>query len=121
MKEGIDLGSLIQHCVKAAIRWRRLNINSLNVQMHRDCGVAGAIAGDSIRSFIDLIRCGPNLEVEIFKSTIIKALIQINRNHGTPGRVIAQECAYFMRIEAAMNPSKANNLLTLATKLGDIT
>ena len=78
------------------------------------------IAGTSVQSFRELILCDMSPELETLKVTIIKALIQVNRNHNVPDKVIAQECAYFLRIEAIANPSRETGILDLVAKLGRI-
>ena len=75
------------------------------------------ITGSSIQSFKDLIICSPSLEEESLKITIIKALIQINRNHNVPISAIAQECSYFLRTEAIADSLKERALLELIQKL----
>ena len=78
------------------------------------------VTGCDIRSFKDVIMCHGSIEVEILKSVIIKSLIQISRSHNVPDRVIALDCARFVRIEAISNKSIETSLLNLATKLGNI-
>ena len=78
------------------------------------------IAGQEISSFADLLLCSSSIELESLKSAIIKALIQINRSHSVPEKVIAQECAHFLRIEAIVNSPARTRLLNLVNKLNGI-
>ena len=78
------------------------------------------VTNKNVSSFKDLIICGTNLQSEILKSTIIKALIQVHRNDGVPLKAIAQECAYFLRLEAIVNRSHEAAILELAGKLNNI-
>ena len=71
-------------------------------------------------TYRDLITCSADTVVESFKATIIKALIQINRNHGVPERVVAQSCAYHLKIEALANKFKERDLLRLVERLNGI-
>ena len=75
------------------------------------------ITGIEIRSMKDLLSCSDTVEAEILKSAVIKALIQIDRNHQTPTRVVATRCAHFLRIEAFVNPTRRPSLLALIVKL----
>ena len=77
-------------------------------------------SGTNVGSFQDLILGSDIIELEVIKAVIIKALIQINRNHNVPVRMIARECAYFLRIEAILNPSLATTILDLVTKLNNV-
>ena len=79
-----------------------------------------SITGENVQSLKDLILCSSSLENEILKIAIIKSLIQINRNHNVPTRVIALECAYFLRVEAIANSSKERALTLIISKLRDV-
>ena len=78
------------------------------------------VTGTSVASYRDVVQCEGNYGSEILKSAIIKALIQIHRSSNLPERVVARECAYFLRIEAAVNPTNEAALLSLVTKLNNI-
>ena len=73
--------------------------------------------GASIRTMYDIISCSAKPEVEIFKTGLIKALIQINRSRNKLNRVFALECAYYLRIEAMVNSRCEAKLLNLARTL----
>ena len=75
------------------------------------------VTGIDVQGFNDLLLCSTSTGPEILKSAIIKALIQISRNHGVPGRAVAQECAYFLRLEAVVNRSNQSCILDLISKL----
>ena len=77
------------------------------------------VTNKNVGSFKDLILCGSNLQAEILKSAIIKALIQVHRNDGVPLKVIARECAYFLMLEAVVNGSYEKALLELVGKLNN--
>ena len=78
------------------------------------------VSGVEILSFKDIIECSADSALETLKSTIIKALIQITRNHNVPEKVIAHGCAYFLRIEAISNRTYERTLLSLVDKLNRI-
>ena len=78
------------------------------------------MTGVNIGSFQNVLCCNLTCEAEILKSTIIKALTQINRNHLVPAKVVAQECAYFLRIEAIMNQKREKQLLELVNRLNNV-
>ena len=78
------------------------------------------ITGIEIGSFRDVVLCRYGIENEILKSAIIKTLIQINRNHTVPSRVVAAECAHFLRTEAFVNAAKSPDLMALVNKLANV-
>ena len=78
------------------------------------------IIGTEIVSFSKVLTCSLSVEAEILKASIIKALLQINRNHNVPTKTIAQECAYLIRIEAIVNLAKRSRLMVLVSKLNNV-
>ena len=78
------------------------------------------ITGIDIVSLKDILCCGPRIEIETFKATIIKALIQIDRSLNVPNRVVAQACAHFIRIEGIVNRAKQREMLSLVIKLDNV-
>ena len=76
--------------------------------------------GSSVQSFREVILCSDRIEVESLKSTIIKALIQIDRSHNLPVKAVAQSCAHFLRIEAIVNKSHEGPLLALINGLNRV-
>ena len=94
----------IFECANAARLWR----------MYKD------ITGTEIGSFRDVVLCRDGIENEILKSAIIKTLIHINRNHTVPSRVVAAECAHFLRTEAFVNAAKSPDLMALVNKLANV-
>lgn len=79
-----------------------------------------ALTNLNITSYRDLILCGSEIEHEILKTAIIKALIQINRNISVPVKVVARECASLLRIEAIVNRAREQAIRSLITKLNSV-
>ena len=78
------------------------------------------ITGTNILSFRDLILCESAVEIEILKTALMKALLQINRNRSVPTRVVAIECASILRTEAIVNRTREKAILDLITKLSHL-
>ena len=78
------------------------------------------VTGSEIRTFGEVLLCSSLVEIEIVKSAIIKALIQIDRNHHTPVKVIAKECAHYVRLEAIANSTIRAKALALIDKLNAV-
>ena len=73
-----------------------------------------------IGNLYEVIICDNDIAVEIIKSTLIKALIQIDRSQVRTERDIAMECLYFLGIEARSNRRKAANLQQYVSKISNM-
>ena len=78
------------------------------------------ITGVRTGSLYEVLCCSNNLEIEIVKSTLIKALIQINRSSNRTERDLIAECSYFLGIEARVNVRLALRLRLFARRIMDI-
>ena len=72
------------------------------------------ITGQVVASLLDVIICEKNLGHEIVKSTLIKALIQIDRSQRVQDSALKADCRYFLNIEAQANEPKAEALRNLS-------
>ena len=68
------------------------------------------ITGVGMDSLFEVICCGENLEQELIKSVLIKALIQINRSCNRSDKEIITECLYYLGIELAVNRRESANI-----------
>ena len=75
------------------------------------------ITGEKIDSLVDIILCSTNLESEIIKSTLLKALIQIDRSKSLPERALVAQCAFFLGLEARVNRRKADSIKDVITRI----
>ena len=75
------------------------------------------LTGTSIGSLFDVVRCDLSIELEIIKSVLMKALLQIDRSANTIERALKHECSFFLKVEAAVNQRKAVSLRRLAEQL----
>ena len=105
---GCGLIESVEHQLHGCLNAKRL------WQMYKE------VTGLEIRSICDLILCTSSIESEILKSAIIKSLIQIDRCHGVPTKVVAQECSNFLRTEAIVDRTREATLLLMINKLNDI-
>ena len=78
------------------------------------------MTGLRIDSLFDIIDCSDNLETEIIKSCLIKALIQIDRSRNASDGALVAECAHYMGIEARVNRQVSDRLLRRARILTDM-
>ena len=78
------------------------------------------LTGIRMVSLFDVIRCDRPMEIEIVKSVLIKALLQIDRSTTSIDRVLTKECVLFLKIEAKANRNKANALVQYADRLAAV-
>ena len=86
-----------------------------------ECNNAKRIwTGSRVNSINSLLSGNSPIEVELFKCVLIKSLIQIDRSSTSPNRIIAQDCAFYLRIEAITNPAAADRYMNLVSKLNAV-
>ena len=78
------------------------------------------LSQNSTGSLYDVLSCSSSIEKEIMKSTIIKALLQIDRSRFRTSTEIVAECSYFLGIEARTNKRQARALQQCARRIIDI-
>ena len=64
-----------------------------------------------------MISCGSNVEDEIVKSVILKALLQIDRSQNITDRGILIDCSYYLGIEAKVKSSLATKIQKAIDKI----
>ena len=72
------------------------------------------MTGIAVSSLYGVLCCGTSTEEEIIKSTLVKALLQIDRSSQRGDLDIIAECSYFLGIEARANSVNAAALLQRA-------
>ena len=76
-----------------------------------------SLTGSRINSLYEVIRCGTDLSLEIVKSVLLKALIQIDRSSRISDRALRVECAFYLKLEARVNTTQATRLQQLADSM----
>ena len=77
------------------------------------------ITGFRISSFFEVLTCSSDVGNEIIKSTLIKALIQINRSSNKSDREIVMDCRQYIGIEVRLSRANDDKLKRLAENLRD--
>ena len=77
------------------------------------------ITGFRISSFFEVLTCSSDVGNEIIKSTLIKALIQINRSSNKSDREIVMDCRHYIGIEVRLSRANDDKLKRLAENLRD--
>ena len=67
------------------------------------------LTGTRIQSLLEVIQCSGIHEHEIVKSTMIKALLQIDRSQGIPNGAVVTDCIYHLGIEAQVDRKRADS------------
>ena len=75
------------------------------------------VTGESVTSLFDVISFSRNKGNEIIKSTLLKALIQIDRSKDSNGRELLAKCVFFLTIEARASATSSNLYLDCARRL----
>ena len=78
------------------------------------------ITGVKIDSLFDVIDCSQHRELEIIKSSLIKALIQIDRSKNCSDSALIAECGYYLGIEARVSKNSSEKLLRESRRLLDM-
>ena len=80
-------------------------------------GLFQTLTGISIVSLFDVIYCSSNLEYEIIKSTMVKALLQIDRSQIISNRAIVSDCVQYLKIEAEVNVKRSGYIQRLICRI----
>ena len=80
-------------------------------------GLFQTLTGISIVSLFDVIYCSSNLEYEIIKSTMVKALLQIDRSQIISNRAIVSDCVQYLKIEAEVNVKRSGYIQRLISRI----
>ena len=86
----------------------------------RQTYLGSRITGLKVESLFDIIDCSSQQDVEIIKSCMIRALIQIDKSKNRSENSLIADCAYYMGLEARVGNNRANYLLQTAKRLIDM-
>ena len=78
------------------------------------------MTGASVASLLDVLLCTLEVEHEIVKSVLVKALIQIDRSKNITDRMLIVECVHYLKVEATVNISRATRIMQLVELLQNI-
>ena len=78
------------------------------------------VVGCRISSLFEVLTCSSDVGNEIIKSTLIKALFQINRSSNKSDREIIMDCRHYIGIEVRISRANDDKLKRLAENLRDI-
>ena len=68
-------------------------------------------------SLFDVVRCDLPLEIEIIKTVLIKALLQVDRSSTMIEKAMIMDCVFYLKIEATVNRAKSRLLREYAERL----
>ena len=78
------------------------------------------MTGARVASLFDIIECSSQVVPEIIKSSLIKALVQIDRSKSLSDSALIAECAYYLGTEARVNNRLTEELLRASKRLLDM-
>ena len=78
------------------------------------------LTGTGVLNLYDVVRCDSQFEIEIIKSVLIKALLQIDRSATVNDRALIQECVLYLQIEAKTNSVRSVFLQKYADRISTL-
>lgn len=73
-----------------------------------------------VTNLFNVIEFKEGIELELIKSVLIKALLQIDRSKALTERALVMQCLIFLKLEALVNRSLALSIEALSSRINNL-